>query len=68
MRKETSTNAVNERFLFKICKLNSSLAIIGGRWRAQIIFLISTGYDRFHLLEKELPNISRQDKPFLNCG
>ncbi|MDR6488758.1 hypothetical protein J2799_003293 [Chryseobacterium vietnamense] len=30
MRKETSTNAANEQFLFGICELNSAVSIISG--------------------------------------
>lgn len=60
MRKENSTNAINEQFLFQVCELNSGIAIIGGRWKAQIVYSISQGNNRFHLLIKELPNISEQ--------
>jgi len=60
MRKETSTNAINEQFLFQVCELNSALAMISGRWKSQIVYSISTGNNRFHLLKRELPNISEQ--------
>lgn len=60
MRKETSTNVANEQFLFGICELNSAVSIISGRWKSQIIYSISEGNNRFHLLKKELPNISEQ--------
>jgi Predicted transcriptional regulators len=60
MRKESSTNAINERFLHRICELNSAIDIIGGRWKSQIVYSISEGNNRFNLLKKELPNISDQ--------
>ncbi|WP_412467934.1 winged helix-turn-helix transcriptional regulator [Pedobacter sp. KLB.chiD] len=60
MRKENSTNAVNEQFLFQVCELNSAIAMISGRWKSQIVYSISQGNNRFHLLKKELPNISEQ--------
>lgn len=60
MRKENSTNAINEKFLFQVCELNSAIAMIGGRWKSQIVYSISQGNNRFHLLKKELPNISEQ--------
>lgn len=60
MRKETSTNVANEQFLFGICELNSAVSIISGRWKSQIIYSISEGNNRFHLLKKELSNISEQ--------
>ncbi|MFY1047733.1 winged helix-turn-helix transcriptional regulator [Chryseobacterium sp. GP-SGM7] len=60
MRKENSTNSMNERFLFQVCELNSAIAMISGRWKSQIVYSISQGNYRFHLLKKELPNISEQ--------
>ncbi|WP_106791129.1 helix-turn-helix domain-containing protein [Aquimarina sp. Aq78] len=60
MRKENSTNSINERYLHKKCALNVAIDIIGVRWASQIIFSISQGVNRFHLLKEELPNISEQ--------
>lgn len=60
MRKENSTNAINERFLFQICELNSALAVISGRWKSQIVYSISQGNNRFNLIKNELPNLSEQ--------
>jgi len=58
MRKENSSNAINERFLFQVCERNSAISIVSGRWKSQIIFYISQGDNRFHLLQHRLPNIS----------
>lgn len=60
MRKKNSTNSINEQFLFQVCELNSALSVISGRWKSQIVYSISQGNNRFHLLRKELPNISEQ--------
>lgn len=60
MRKDTSTNAINEQFLFRFCELNSAIAMVSGRWKSQIVYSISRGNNRFHLLKKELPSISEQ--------
>ncbi|MGV0926659.1 winged helix-turn-helix transcriptional regulator [Empedobacter sp. ULE_I145] len=60
MRKENSTNAINEQFLFQVCELNSAIAMISGRWKSQIVYSISQDNNRFHLIKKELPNISEQ--------
>ncbi|GGB82138.1 hypothetical protein GCM10007424_22710 [Flavobacterium suaedae] len=60
MRKEQSTNSINEKFLFGVCELNSAVNIISGRWKSQIVYSISEGNNRFNLLKKELPNISDQ--------
>lgn len=58
MRKKQSTNYVNEQFLFQVCELNSAIAMINGRWKSQIVYSISQGNNRFHLIQQELPNIS----------
>ena len=34
--------------------------MISGRWKSQIVYSISIGNNRFHLLKKELPNVSEQ--------
>jgi DNA-binding HxlR family transcriptional regulator len=60
MRKENSTNAINEEYLMNICDFHYVLQLIGGRWKAQILFAIAQGYNRFSLLKKEMPNISDQ--------
>lgn len=60
MRKEQSTNILNEQFLFTICELNTALGVISGRWKAQILLSIQNGDNRFNLLKKELVNISEQ--------
>ncbi|SEO10237.1 transcriptional regulator, HxlR family [bacterium A37T11] len=60
MRKENSSNTINEQFLFQVCELNSAISLISGRWKSQILYSISQGNNRFHLLKKELPNISDQ--------
>ncbi|PWG81806.1 winged helix-turn-helix transcriptional regulator [Pararcticibacter amylolyticus] len=59
-RKENSTNAINEQFLFQVCELNSAIAMISGRWKSQIVYSIAEGNNRFHLLKRELVNISEQ--------
>jgi DNA-binding HxlR family transcriptional regulator len=58
MRKKQSSNYLNEQFLSQVCERNSAISIVSGRWRSQIVFYISAGNDRFHLLLQKLPNIS----------
>jgi DNA-binding HxlR family transcriptional regulator len=58
MRKKESSNYLNEQFLFQVCERNSAISIVSGRWKSQIVFHISQGNDRFHLLKQKLPNIS----------
>ena len=58
MRKEQSTDYANEQFLFQVCERNSAISMISGRWKAQIVYYIYQGNNRFHLLKKKLPKIS----------
>ncbi len=60
MRKKNSTNFINEKYLHERCALNVAIDVIGSRWVSQIIFSISQGANRFHLMKEELPNISEQ--------
>ena len=58
MRKKESTNYANEQSLFQLCERNSAISMISGRWKGQIVYYISQGNNRFHLLQQKLPNIS----------
>jgi len=58
MRKEKSSNYINEQFLFQACERNSAISMVSGRWKSQIVYYISQGNNRFHLLQQKLPNIS----------
>jgi DNA-binding HxlR family transcriptional regulator len=58
MRKKQSSNYINEQFLSQVCERNSAISIVSGRWKSQIIFCISQGHNRFHLLQQILPGIS----------
>ena len=58
MRKTQSSNYQNEKFLAQVCERNSAISIVSGRWKSQIVFYISQGNDRFHLLQQKLPAIS----------
>ena len=58
MRKKQSSNYLNEQFLFQVCERNSAISMVSGRWKSQIVYYISQGNNRFHLLLQKLPNIS----------
>ncbi len=60
MRKVSSTNVSNQRFLYYECQLNYALGIIGGRYKAQILMDIAKGYNRFSILKERIPVISDQ--------
>jgi DNA-binding HxlR family transcriptional regulator len=58
MRKKQSSNYQNEQFLFEVCERNSAISMVSGRWKAQIVYFIALGNDRFHLLQQKLPTVS----------
>lgn len=43
-----------------LCPMALTLNIIGGKWKPMILHLITQGINRFSLLEKQLPGISRK--------
>lgn len=58
MRKKTSTNFENERFLELNCPFITTLRFIGKRWKPAVMWKINNGFVRFNQLKKELPYIS----------
>ena len=44
--------------MFEVCERNSAISMVSGRWKSQIVYFISKGNNRFHLLQQVLPNIS----------
>ncbi len=60
MRKEQSSNSINEQYLFNACGLNLAISKISGRWKTQILLSIVRGHNRFNLLHKKIDNISEQ--------
>ncbi|ANI88404.1 hypothetical protein A9P82_03255 [Arachidicoccus ginsenosidimutans] len=59
-RKSTSTVALNEYLLGESCRFNEVLLLISPRWKMQILFSIYDGINRFSLLKKEYPSLSKQ--------
>src|SRR5690606_26148656 len=58
MRKENSTNAINEKALQEYCNAFKTLSLFSGRWKLSILFKLlktKTSYSEFKLL---LPEIS----------
>ncbi|GAA4195694.1 helix-turn-helix domain-containing protein [Pedobacter jeongneungensis] len=60
MRKETSTNALNEKKMIDTCGMSSSLAVIGGRWKPAILCRLSYGTMRYGELKKDIEGISER--------
>lgn len=60
MRKESSTNTINEKRLLEICGTSYALSIIGGRWKPIIIFRLMYGKLRYSELRDSIEGISER--------
>ena len=60
MRKETSTNLVNEKRLNRYCGIAYTLQIIGGRWKASILSWLISGKMRYNELRRSIPDVSER--------
>lgn len=58
MRKKTSSNFENEKFLQYDCPFMTALRFIGKRWKPAVIWKINEGFVRFNRLKDALPYIS----------
>ncbi len=58
MRKKTSSNFQNEKFLEYECPFMATLRFIGKRWKPAVIWKINEGNNRFKLIKEVLPHIS----------
>ena len=50
----------NKDFNPNNCPVTHCMNKIGGKWKPIVIYLISRGKDRFSLLQKAIPDISKQ--------
>lgn len=64
MRKLTSSNFENEKFLEYDCPFMTTLRFIGKRWKPAVIWKIKEGKNRFNQLKVAIPYIS--DKMLAN--
>ena len=60
MRKNTSTNALNQRQIHDTCGMAYSLGIIGGRWKPAILCRLLFGPMRYGELKKSIEGISER--------
>lgn len=60
MRKETSTNAFNEKMINDSCGMAFALAITGGRWKPAILCRLAYGTMRYGELKKSIDGISER--------
>lgn len=60
MRKENSSNAINERQLRGDCGTAYTLSLIGGRWKPTILWRLLDGKLRYNELKKSISGISER--------
>ena len=60
MRKDNSTNAINERVLIDSCGMAYSLGIVGGRWKPAILCRLRHATMRYGELKNSIAGISER--------
>ncbi|MBE9463810.1 winged helix-turn-helix transcriptional regulator [Dyadobacter subterraneus] len=60
MRKETSTNALNEKMINDSCGMAYTLGVLGGRWKPAILCRLMHGTMRYGELKKLIEGISER--------
>ncbi|KAA2239814.1 helix-turn-helix transcriptional regulator [Chitinophaga agrisoli] len=60
MRKDTSTNALNEKFINDTCGMGRALNIVGGRWKPAILYKLYRTTMRYGELKKSIDGISER--------
>ncbi|TDO25304.1 winged helix-turn-helix transcriptional regulator [Sediminibacterium goheungense] len=60
MRKQNSTNALNEQQLTFNCPIASTLKMVGGRWKLIIIWNLREKSFRYKELQRSIPNITEK--------
>ncbi|MEJ5145040.1 winged helix-turn-helix transcriptional regulator [Sphingobacterium sp. MYb388] len=58
MRKENSTNSINERSLLEFCKAHKALSQISGRWKLSLLFALYEEDLNYASFKSILPDIS----------
>lgn len=60
MRKQNSTNALNEKRIIDSCGMALALQVIGGRWKPTILCRLAAGTMRYSELKKSIEGISER--------
>lgn len=60
MKKENSTNSLNQRIINATCGTAVTLALISGRWKLNILWQLLEGRQRYGDIRKKIPNISER--------
>ncbi|SKB63342.1 transcriptional regulator, HxlR family [Soonwooa buanensis] len=58
MKKQNSTNSINEEILQSFCKTHTILSQITGRWKVSIIFSLKENTKNYSELRLEIPNLT----------
>ena len=59
MRKENSTNTINQRHLEEVCGMAHTISVMGGRWKLSILGVLADfGGVRYNELRKHIGGIS----------
>ena len=60
MKKENSTNAINQKVINATCGTAVTLALISGRWKLNILWQLLDGKLRYKEIRHKIPNISER--------
>ncbi|QEH39555.1 helix-turn-helix domain-containing protein [Chitinophaga sp. XS-30] len=60
MRKESSTNAMNEDHILRNCGMAYTLSVLGGRWKPAILFRLLRGPMRYSELLRSMEGVSER--------
>lgn len=60
MKKENSTNSINQKIINATCGTAVTLALISGRWKLNILWQLLEGKLRYGDIKKRIPNISER--------
>ena len=60
MRKENSTNSINQRKLQDTCGLTYAMILTKGRWSVNILWRIYNGDNRYGMIKNEVEGISEK--------
>lgn len=60
MRKQSSSNAINEKEINDNCGMAYTLGVIGGRWKPNILWRLMKGRLRYSDLKKSIPGVSER--------
>jgi DNA-binding HxlR family transcriptional regulator len=61
MRKQNSSNSINEKRIVATCGMGYARSLIGGRWKSNILWrLLINGRMRYSAIRKLIPDISER--------